>query len=443
MAKSAREVALDGLKSRRRQGAWSDLFLKKAIKDAGLDDRDAALATRLCYGVLQNISLCDFYIASFSKVSIKKIEPQVLDILRLGIYQLTLTDRIPASAAVNECVKMARKQANTRAVGFVNALLRAASSCEKLPEIPKDDFSSYLSVRYSHPLWLVNRFIARLGEEQTEKLLAMNNEPAPLSVQVNTLVSSTAAVLKSLEDKGLTVTRHPLSSTELLLENAGSIEELDIFAQGCIMVQDTAAFLSVAAAEPQPGMDVLDMCAAPGGKSFAAAILMNNTGTIIANDIYSHKIGLIEEGAQRLGITIVYAKAADAAVYYESFSRRFDLVIADVPCSGMGIIRKKPDIRFKAESSLKDLPEIQYSILENAARYVKPGGILLYSTCTLFEEENEGVVARFLQGSGDFYLEEFAMSGLGIIKGQITLWPQQYDTDGFYFARLRRRHVAD
>jgi 16S rRNA (cytosine967-C5)-methyltransferase len=413
--------------------------LKNILTDSGLDERDAAFASRLCYGVIQNEILIDYYISVFSSVKVKKIQPIVLDIIRLGIYQLLFMDKIPPSATVNEGVKLAKRHANQKAGGFVNAVLRRASTCDKPPDIKASGKKEYLSIKYSHPYWLVEKFVERLGYDETEKLLEFNNIPAPLTIQTNTLKITVKELTERLEKQSVKYKEHPLLTGCFELWETGSPDKLDIFREGCIMIQDAAAYLSVIAAKPVPGESVLDICAAPGGKSFATAIMMNNKGSVVSNDLYPHKVKLIESGATRLGIKIINANVYDALRINEGYRDRFDLVIADVPCSGLGIIRKKPDIRYKDPLSLKELPDIQSMILKNASLYVKPGGALLYSTCTLLKEENEDIVNVFLQNNPEFSLQAFTLPGIGEIDGQITMWPHKTGTDGFYFARVRRR----
>jgi 16S rRNA (cytosine967-C5)-methyltransferase len=436
MANNAREVALLALCACQRQGAWSDGFLKKAIGQAGLDSRDAALATRICFGVLQNRMLLDFYLAGLCTVKLEKLELPVLTSLRLGAYQILFLERVPHRAAVNESVELARKHArNPRAAGLVNGVLRSLIRALETLEPPED-----LSVRYSHPAWLTQAFLDRLGADGARALLEADNGQPPTCVQVNTLRWDVQAVRTALEGEGVTVEAHPWLPTCLHLTGTGSLEQLESFQQGMFYVQDTAARLAVLAAQAQPGMAVLDACAAPGGKSFSAAVDMGDTGSIFSCDIHPHKEKLIQAGAARLGIQSIQTAVLDAKTRQEDLVGRFDRVIADVPCSGLGIIRKKPDIRYKPPQPLENLPAVQRAILNNVAGYVRPGGVLLYATCTLLQRENEDVVRSFLDKESDFTLEPFQLPGpIGAVDGMITLWPHIHETDGFFFARLRRR----
>ncbi|MGN8967396.1 16S rRNA (cytosine(967)-C(5))-methyltransferase RsmB [Intestinimonas sp. HCP28S3_D6] len=443
MAGNAREVALLTLSACDRQGAWSDLSLKKNIRTAGLDSRDAALATRLCFGVLQNRLLLDFYIGKFSTVKPERMENKVLNALRLGAYQMAFLTRVPVSAAVNESVDLVKRHSkNSRSPGLVNGILRSmARNIDRLPTIPEEDPVSYLSVRYSHPEWLVKTFLEALGPVEAERLLALDNGEPPTVAQVNRLRGNTEEVLVSLREEGAQAELHPWLPDCLTLTGGGDLENLTAFREGRIYIQDAGARLAVLAAEPKPGMAVLDACAAPGGKSFAVAIAMEDQGKLVSCDIHAHKKTLIDAGAKRLGITCLTSTVQDGKAHRAEWEETFDLVIADVPCSGLGIIRKKPDIRYKDPAPLSGLPVVQAAILENVSTYVKPGGVLLYCTCTLQTVENEDIVITFLERHPEYTLEGFALPGpVGEVpEGMVTLWPQRHGTDGFFFAKLRRR----
>lgn len=433
---SAREVALSCLLAGEKQGAWSDGALKNAIRQNGLSGRDAGLCTRLVYGVLQTQMLLDWHIDRRSSVPVEKMEPAVRGALRLGLYQLLFLDRVPVHAAVNESVALAKaKSRNPRAAGLVNAVLRAVERerSKGLPQ-PKE-----LSIRYSHPEWLVKEFSHTLPANELEAALAADNAPVPTVAQVNTLKTSAADLAAELAASGVSVTPHPWLPDCLELAETGNIETLPAFREGKFYIQGAAARLAVLAAAPKAGMRVLDACAAPGGKSFAAAIAMEGKSEIYSNDIHPHKKALIEAGAARLGLANIKAGIMDARTFDPAQEEKFDLVIADVPCSGLGIIRKKPDIRYKAPEPLEGLPKVQMAILETVSRYVKPGGVLLYSTCTLLRRENEAVVNQFLAGHDDYGLEGFTLPGpIGKVEGMVTLWPHRCGTDGFFIAKLRK-----
>lgn len=430
---TAREAALRTLIACEKQEAWADGFLKKTLKEGKLDGRDAALATRLTFGVIQNKLLLDHYIDRFAK---GKLDIPVRCTLRLGLYQMLFLTRIPVSAAVNESVQLVRKFCkNPGAAGLTNAVLRNLDRNRQELNPPDD-----LSVRYSHPQWLVDIFVRRLGETAARELLACHNGDVPVMAQVNTCRASAECVLDELRRDGVDAREHPWLKDCLTLQGTGSLEQLEAFQKGKLYIQDAAARLAVQAADPQPGMKVLDVCAAPGGKSFAAAIAMKDRGEILSCDIHPHKQTLIENGARRLGLTSIRAMTQNGKERVAEWERAFDLVIADVPCSGLGIIRKKPDIRYKDPAPLAGLPAVQSAILENSAVYVRPGGVLLYSTCTLLERENEDVVRAFTARHSDFVLEKFDLTApVGTVgDGYITLWPHIHGTDGFFIAKLRR-----
>ncbi len=432
---SARSTALAVLIGCRKSGAWSDGALKEKLRQDGLDARDAALATRLCYGVLQNRLLLDFYLAAFLSCPMKKLQPVVLDILRLGAYQLTATGRIPAPAAINEAVEQAKKSANRQAAGLVNGVLRSLSRAiaqGKLPQPPD------LATKYSHPAPLVALLRENVGEERLEALLRSDNDAPETVVQHNPLRCSVETLHAHWKKRDVRWKRHPWMAGCFLI--SGSPEALPGFQEGFFYVQDAAARLAAQAAGLRPGTRVLDCCAAPGGKSFAAAIEMRNEGEILSCDIHPHKLALIEAGAARLGVEIVRTFEQDAAAPRGEWFGAMDAVLVDAPCSGFGVIRKKPDIRYKDLPSLEALPELQERILQNASRYVKPGGTLLYSTCTILRRENEGVVDAFLKRNPDFAPETIPLpEGLRHAGGaMLTLLPCDDECDGFFMAKLRK-----
>ena len=435
----ARKAALTALEKCRRQGAWSDAVLGSVMDEASLTGRDRGLAAALCYGVMQNRILLDHEIERFSTIKTGKIEPKVLDILRISVYQLIFMERIPDSAAVNEAVRLCKSLGFTRASGFVNAVLRKVASDSDALLVTEGDRDMQLSIRYSHPLWLVKYLQAQLGLEETERFLQCSNAPVPITLQSNTLKCTSEQLLAALEKDGIKAEKHPYLPECLTVRAAGDIASLSAFKDGLFYVQDAAAKMAVIAAAPKAGTRIIDVCAAPGGKSFAAAMLSGDSAQITACDLQENKLSRIRDGASRLGIANLQTMACDARENRAEWNGVFDLVIADVPCSGLGVIRKKPDIRWKDPALFDDLPEIQFDILRNASRYVSPGGTLLYSTCTVRAEENGEVVSRFLSGNADFAAEDFtAADGTESTSGCLQLWPQRNDTDGFFIAKLRK-----
>ena len=390
----ARETALLALNACERQGGWSDGALKKQISAAGLDSRDAALATQLCAGVLQNQMLLDFYLAHFSNIPLKRMEGRVVQALRLGAYQMLFLDRIPHSAAVNRSVELTRAYCkNPRAAGMVNGILRSLErSLERLPTIPQRDPVEYLSILYSHPAWMVREFLLTLGNDGAAALLRANNAQPATAAQVNTLKINARELRLRLEERGVRAEEHPWLTDCILLSGTGNLEELPEFQAGLFYIQDPASRLAVAAAGPAAGMRVLDAC-----------------------------------------------------VHRPEWEGAFDLVLVDAPCSGLGVIRKKPDIRYKDPEPLAALPSVQRRILENVSSYVRPGGTLLYSTCTLLRRENEDVVSAFLEAHPQFGPEPFQLPGVPGTEGSswmLTLWPHIQGTDGFFISRMKKREEA-
>ncbi len=432
----ARETALNALIACRREGAWSNGVLKEYIRRDRLDSRDAALATRLCYGVQQNRGKLDFYLKQLLNGRLKDLHPVVRDILHLGLYQIRELDKIPGAAAVNESVSLTKKYCkNPKAAGLVNGVLRRASSAQLEEPVSYAD-------RYSHPEELISLLKANLPKGKLEGMLIADNAAPQTVVQVNTLRTTTEGLLKRLEQEKVSAAPHPWMADCLVLSGTGNLENLPSFREGLYYVQDPAAKLSVLCAQlPKEGARVLDCCAAPGGKSFAAAIAMDGKGEITSCDIHPHKTALIENGAARLGLANLTARVQDASEPVAAWVGAMDTVIADVPCSGLGIIRKKPDIRYKNLKELENLPQLQGRILANQASYVKPGGILLYSTCTVLKRENEDVVQAFLAEHLDFSLEKLLLPEIFPKNetGMLTLIPGEYDTDGFFICRLRRK----
>lgn len=431
MADTPRETALRILTRCRKNGAWSEDTIHAELTKSALSEKDAALCSKISMGVLQNTEYLDFYIDAFCTTPVQKLEPKVLDILRLSAYQILFLDKIPPFAAVDEGVELCKRQANAKAAGLVNAVLRRITERkENLPEIPGKGTARYLAVRYSHPLWMIEECIAEYGYAFTEGFLSANNLQAPVFAHENPLRPGA----------GLPGTPTTLPGC-VELERAAGVAETEAFRQGRFYIQDMAARLAAMAGSARPGTVVLDACAAPGGKSIASAMMMEDRGRILSCDIHRKKLRLIEENAERLGISIIETREMDARMPDEDLKGVADLVIADVPCSGLGVIRRKPEIRRKPQEELDRLPRIQQDILEGLAPCVKPGGVLLYSTCTVRKRENEETVEAFLSKYSEFYPESFELPVAGPVEsGMVTLWPHIHGTDGFFICKLRKQH---
>ena len=435
----ARETALSALIACRKEGAWSNAVLKEYIQRDRLDPRDAGLATRLCYGVQQNRGRLDFYLTQLLTGKLRDLHPVVRDILHMGLYQIYELDKIPESAAVNESVTLAKKYAkNPRAASLVNGVLRNAVRTKGALKEPV----SYAD-KYSHPEELISLLKANLPKGTLEGMLVADNAAPQTVVQVNVLKTTTAKLVESLLQQGVAATSHSWMEDCLVLDRTGNLEQLQSFKDGLFYVQDPASKLSVRCAglKALGAQKVLDCCAAPGGKSFAAAMAMGGRGSITSCDVHAHKTGLIAAGAARLGLENITACRQDATEPVPQWIGAMDAVLCDVPCSGLGIIRKKPDIRYKDLKELEQLPQLQLKILTNQAQYVRPGGVLLYSTCTVLKRENEDVVNAFLAHHPEYTTEPLELPGVfgSNDNGMLTLIPGQYDTDGFFICRLRRK----
>ena len=439
MGGTARKAALEVLERCRRDGAWSADALDGVLRRSALERRDSALCARLSLGVLQNSDYLDYYIDLYRSRTGDKLQPKLRDILRLGAYQLLCLDKIPPRAAVNESVALCRENGMERAAGLVNAVLRRiAENRAALPAIPGEGTAAYLSTRYSHPLWLAERLVGEKGYAFTEAFFAANNREQELDIQVNTCRVTADDYKRALRRADIAFREWPELPGCLTLAG-GAVTALPGYEEGLFYVQDRAARTAAAAAAPIKGMRVLDLCAAPGGKSFAAALAMGDEGEILACDIHESKLRRIESGAKRLGLTCIRTMAGDARRPPESLRGAFDLVIADVPCSGLGVIGKRPEIRRKKAREIAALPDIQLAILRAASACVRPGGALLYSTCTVLREENDDVIEAFLQETPNFAPEDYAVGDLVSCDGRYSFWPQTDGTDGFFAAKLRRK----
>lgn len=428
-----REVALKILHKIDKDGAYTNIAVKDGLAASGLDARDKGFVSEMVYGIVSRRLTLDYFIKKYSSVKLKKLSLYVLELLRMGIYQIYFMDRVPESAAVNESVKLAKRYAG-RSAGFVNAVLRSIIR-------GGDSISDIQSImeRYSFPDSIYNVFKRDFGEQRAIDIMKSLNEKPHMTLRANTLKVTADELLRLLEHDGITA--EPGDAAASVFVSGMDVGGSRLYRDGFFTVQGTAAMLSCAALGVKPGMSVIDMCAAPGGKTTYLCELMKNSGSVRAFDIYDHKIELIRQNAKRLGITIIDASVSDAAVIKEELFESADRVMADVPCSGLGIIAKKPDIKWAFEES--SLPGLQLKILENAAMYLKHGGSLIYSTCTLNKQENECVVEKFLSQNTEFEPEDFG----GLIpkrfscsgRGYITLYPDTDRTDGFFIAKIKRR----
>lgn len=419
---TARGVAVNVLCDILKNGSYSNIAVDSAINSTSLSKKDASLATALIYGCLQRKLTLDRIIENLSFKK-GKTEVFVLAALYVGLFQILFLDRIPDSAAVNETVNAVKASKFKFAAGFVNAILRKAAVGRE--EILKDIAESHdISYKYSCPVFLLKSLIADYGRETAEAFLAESLKTPKTYARVNTLITTKSKLFDLLSQKGAEC-EEAITDGCFWVKNVGGLQQSEEFKKGYFYIQDPASQLSIKALNISPGMSVLDMCSAPGGKSFTAAMHLEDVGSITSCDIYEKRVGLIKRGAGRLEISCITAVVADATCKDNNLGT-FDRVICDVPCSGFGVIRRKPEIKFKQES-FEELSKIQLKILNNAASYVNKGGMLLYSTCTLRRAENEQIIEKFLENSIEFSVAEMK-----------TLWPQIDGTDGFFYCVLKR-----
>ncbi|MDP4093852.1 MAG: 16S rRNA (cytosine(967)-C(5))-methyltransferase RsmB [Bacillota bacterium] len=443
-----RETALKIIYEINENNAYSNLALNKGLNNWDLKDIDKAFITEMVYGVTKWKLALDWTIQQFSNIRLKKMSPWVLNILRLGTYQILYMSKVPDSAACNESVNLSRKYGHQAASRFINAVLRNISRNRdniKYPDEEKE-LKQYLSVKYSHPEWLVEHWLEKFGREFTESFLESNNGIPDLTARVNTLRTTKKELLELLKKDGIEAEPGRYLEDAIIFKGQVSVARLETFKNGFFQVQDESSMLVGKLLAPKPGQLVMDVCSAPGGKATHLAQLMNNSGTVIARDIHEHKIKLIEDAAKRLGIGIIRTELYDALKFDDNFRMKADRVLVDAPCSGFGIIRRKPDIKWAKDiEDKREILKLQRNILAVAAEYVKPGGILIYSTCTIEDDENYGMVKEFLDSTREFVpldISDDLPDGLpktNAKDGFIQLYPNVEGIDGFFIAKMIRK----
>jgi len=443
---TARETALKILYDVDEHGAYSNISMSKHFNEHDLKNIDKAFITELVNGTIKWRLTIDNVIEQNSTIKIKKMSGFILNILRLGVYQLLYLDKIPKSAACDESVKLAKRYGNKGSVGFVNAVLRNISRNIESIKYPAKDkgITEYLSVKYSHPKWLVKEWTKEFGETFTESLLDSDNKNPNLCIRVNTIKTTKEELVQKLLDIGIEAVESNYIDEALVIKEAKDLFKSDLFELGYFQVQDESAMIVTKVLDPKEDELILDVCSAPGGKATHIAQKMNNKGTVIARDNYRHKVRLIENLTEKLGTVIVKAELFDAETVDEKLIGKADRVIVDAPCTGLGILRRKPDIKWSRKPNDKEeLVEIQKRILNCASKYVKINGILVYSTCTIGKKENDDVVSNFLIENTDFAPSEIAEYLPDNLKKEaenssIQLFPNRDDTDGFFIARMKR-----
>ena len=446
--KSPRAVCLDILNRTEEADRLPDKLLTDSFKKyRHLSSLDRAFLTELTYGVLRRQKTLDWVLSRFSKVPLEKIESTLLNILRIGLYQILFLTRTPVSAAVNESVEMAKIIRGQGGAGFVNGVLRSVVRQKEEIVFPKmeDDPALHLSVGQSYPLWLVQRWVKEVGVAEALKLCISNNQIAPLTLRTNTLKMAREHLIRRLIEKGLTPRPTTHSEEGVILDNSPPTSDLPLLREGNYVIQDEASQMVISILDPKPGERILDACAAPGGKTTHVAQRMDNKGEMLAVDLTQEKLRLIKELCQTLGVKIVRTVKGDASRPMPALENQtFDRILADVPCSGFGTLRRNPDLKWrKGEEDIRRLSVIQASILGNLSQYLNKGGILVYSTCTIFREENEDVVEAFLKNHVNFELDDLTRfvsetNRQFVQNGYFKTFPQGNGMDGFFVARLRK-----
>lgn len=458
---TAREVALDVLTKVEQEGAYSNLLLNQSLQKLQLERSEAAFATELVYGTIQRLNTIDYFLTDFVAKGMSKLQPWVRNLLRISFYQLYYLDRIPAHAAVNEAVNIAKRKGHQGISGMVNGVLRnVLRRKEQLNIDPALDPVTRIAVTYSHPAWLVEKWMQQYGEKVTIAMCASNNTAPNVSVRVNSSRTDRNSMLEKMREAGVQARPSELSKAGIIVESGGNMALTDWFAEGLISIQDESSMLVAEAVNPKPGMKVLDCCAAPGGKTAHIAEKMGDQGTVLANDVHPHKQKLIADQAQRLKLQSIRTMVGDALELGDKLEQgSFDRILLDAPCSGLGVIRRKPDLKWaKQPEEIDRIADLQSELLDEVQSLVRPGGILVYSTCTIEPQENEERVRSFLQRHSDFELapaetesEEWkevcarvsaaaAAAQPGVVAaGMIQILPHYFHSDGFFIARLQKK----
>ncbi|WP_300278992.1 16S rRNA (cytosine(967)-C(5))-methyltransferase RsmB [Peptacetobacter sp.] len=437
---NAREAAFKILCDIEIDKNYSNMAINKIFKNNEINDKDKGLATEIVYGVIENKKYLDFIINKLSKIKVKKMSSYVKIILRMGTYQILFLDNIENYAAVNETVKLANKY-DKKSRGFVNAILRNEIRQERtIKYIDIEDPIRRLAVKYSYQQWIIEDWVDKFGMEFTEELLEAGNERPNLYLRTNTLKIDRETLLKEFEKEGIKANKAMLPEG-IMVEKFKGIENSRLYKEGYFTIQDISSMLVAKVMNPKENDMVLDVCSAPGGKSTHMAELMKNTGKVVSRDVFEHKIKVIKAASKRLGINNIEAEEFDATKLDKESIEKFDCVLADVPCSGFGIIKRKPEIKYKSKEELKDLPEIQAKILENASKYVKIGGTLVYSTCTVQDCENIDIVNEFLEKNSNYKL--VPIEGVNVDpdeqeRGYLKIYPHIHGIDGFFIAKMKR-----
>jgi 16S rRNA (cytosine967-C5)-methyltransferase len=437
---NVRDAALSILMAIEKNQAYSNLLLHQTIEKYNIEQKDSGLLTEITYGTLQHKMTLDYYLEPFVK---GKLDDWVRQLLRLSLYQIHYLDRIPNHAAVNEAVEIAKKRSHKGTAGLVNGILRSVlrqglRSTDKI-----EDPIERLSIASSHPLWLIKRWVEQFGFEQTETMAFENNTPPTQTIRVNLTRTSVDEVIDMLEDEGIVSHKSDVLPECLHIEK-GQVAKTKAFQYGFVSIQDESSMIPTHALRVEPGHRVLDMCAAPGGKSMHIAEHLQGKGSLVSVDLHPHKVTLISEQATRLGFENIETRTMDSRKLTDEYEEEsFDRILVDAPCSGLGVIRRKPDIKYtKKEEDFASLQTIQLRLLDEASKLIKPDGLIVYSTCTIDETENNGTVQAFLANHPEMVLDELNVLPNAyhhlITQGTIHIFPQDFNSDGFFVAAFKK-----
>lgn len=431
---NARKVAFQALTKLEKDNAYSNIALDHFLSKSELDTRDKSFVSALFYGVIERKLTIDYNLSLYLSKPLKKLKPEVLTLLRSGAYQLLFMEKVHSGAAVDETVKLSKKCGLSFASGLINAVLRKVSANGLCLPDEKDEIK-HLSVKYSCPEWLVEKWINEYGKDDTIGILSDSLGANDVYIRVNTTRIDSDTLIDELQKEGIVAEKVNLENALKISFGGKDIEKIEAFKKGYFHVQDLACQLCIKALDVKKGNTVFDLCSAPGGKAFTAAQYAEKDGKVLCFDIYEKRVDLIRKGAKRLNLENICGKTGDASVFNNEIGQA-DRVLCDVPCSGLGIIGRKPEIKYKSQEEIADLKNIQYPILDNASKYVKADGKLVYSTCTLSKAENEDVCERFLKEHTNFKklkpLADFSD------EYYLTLMPHKNGTDGFFIALFER-----
>ncbi len=452
MIDKPREIALKVLYDIEKNGAYSNIALDEALKGVRrttekqeIKAKDISFISEIVYGTVSWKLTIDEVIKKYSKIRIKKISPWILNILRMSIYQILFLDKVPKSAAVNEGVNLAKRYGHKASSNFVNAILRKVQKedYDNLFEIEND--IERISKTTSMPEWIVEELRKEKTLEEVTKICQDSNLKPKFCIRVNTLKTDQENLIKELEEKEKIKVKKADLENFLLLEGAKNIEGRKSFQEGKFTVQDEAAGLIPVILNPQPSEKVLDACSSPGGKTTYLAERMKNQGKIVAWDLHEHRVKLVDRAAERLGINIIETEVKDATIYEEKYAEKFDKILLDVPCLGIGVLKRKPDIKWKRKKEdIKEITEIQEAILETCSKYLKVGGELVYSTCSILKEENQNIIHNFLKNNKNFEIEEInnikeKFFKKFVEKEKYIQVYQNKNTDGFFICKLKKQ----